>query len=357
MTELTDAEITAILSNPKKPELNTNEYRNMLVAKRDLNIKTLNNYGNLYKNVLLLTKGRLITDLTNEQLIAILEKDREAGEKITNLKGYLNICIVVKQSNNKPVIELTDDYRPKLYEGLKEETVAKNSELKGELPTLKELNAFMEDKYENGDYIAFVINYLILTFGVRNMDLNLIITRKTKTVDNTDNYIVVRGNSCKYYRYVFKTATTYDCREHEIKSKKFNTAIKHILGDKEQTYLLTRLDGERISDLTLNNAVSNNTLNKIGQGKMFKVLLSNSKQDIETLSANRGTEYKTLIEHYDLSFKNLHKKKNTEPVIINTDKCSKRIPKKTEVAPVVETEVAPVVAVKSAKKKKILVIE
>jgi hypothetical protein len=261
----------------------------------------------------------------NAKLVDTITHAREADKKTKELKdipvsvkaSLLNVAILIKTAYRENIDELIE-YR-KLNKGLVlENSVEKNKALKDELPTLKELIDFTEKAYENGDWIKYVINYLMLTFGVRNQDINTIITKDGKEVTANENWLVIRGNSVRFIRYVFKTKDTYNCSDNEVKAKKFNHAVREILGDEDQKPLLiSDRSGERIAESSLNRFVSKYTYDEIGETKYFKILATSNKKDIEKLSLDRGTAIGTIITNYDLDFENLHERAKAKAITLN----------------------------------------
>lgn len=297
----------------------------------ELNPKTITNYRNYYKRLRALLDAE-VRHTSNAKLVDKIKDAREADKKTNELKdipvsvkaSLLNIAILIKTAYRENTDELIE-YRKRNKVLVMDDSVEKNKGLKETLPTIKQLTDFTEEAYENEEWVKYVINYLLITFGVRNMDINTIITKDGKEVKANDNWLVVRGNSVKYIRFIFKTKDTYNCSENEIKSKKFNHAIREILGDEDQKPLLT-YEGERIAESSLNRFVSKYTYEGIGQAKYFKVLATSNKKDIEKLSIDRGTAIGTIITNYDLDFGNLHEKAKENAVKLR-EKCSKLVKK------------------------------
>lgn len=297
----------------------------------NLDPKTITNYRNYYKRLRALLDAE-VRHTSNTKLVDKITHAREADKKTKELKdipvsvkaSLLNIAILIKTAYRENIDELIE-YRKRNKVLVMDDSVEKNKALKETLPTIKELNDFTEKAYENGEWVKYVINYLMITFGVRNQDVNCIITKDGKEVKADDNWLVVRGNSVRYIRYVFKTKDTYNCSENEIKAKKFNHAVREILGDEDQKPILT-YEGERIAESSLNRFVSKYTYENIGQAKYFKVLATSNKKDIEKLSVDRGTAIGTIITNYDLDFQNLHERAKENAIKLR-EKCSKLVNK------------------------------
>jgi hypothetical protein len=304
-----------------------NEIEYLLKMRESLSDKTKKVYSNAYTKLRALL-GKDISDASEEEISnAIFETDLTQSVK----QNLLNIAIVVRQVYNKPIGELKKVRKVGSSE-LLVANVMKNETLKEDLPTLKELLVYTNSLYEKGEWRKYLVNYLILTFNVRNMDLNLRIVKTNKVVNNKDNWIVLHKGSADYLRYVYKTADTFDCKANTITSKNAVEAIKNLLGDKDSVYLLAKEDGERTSDSALNKMVSRMTLKTekhkegLGQANMLKVILG-KKTDMKTfekVSVNRGTSIEILNAHYNTNFTNEPKKMEDTKAKKN---CMAKIPK------------------------------
>ena len=308
----------------------TNELEFTIENRKDsLSEKTITNYANYYKRLRALLPHD-VKDMSEDDIIEAIKNAVNTTDKkkmneplpATTKQSLLNVAIVIRQVYKKDIGDLIQ-YRTASKDDVLEANVARNKELKETLPTVKQLIEYTDKLYEEGKYAKYILNYLMLAFAVRNMDLNVIITKKANDVNNKDNWLVLRNNSVRYLRYVFKTADTYDCRENEIKSDKFIKAVKELLGDKEQTYLLTTADGERIKEVNLAKYISRATMNELGQSAYFKILLNKNKQDIEKLSSNRGTSLNNVVEYYDIDFTNEEGKQKKKQAQRNTTACKK----------------------------------
>ena len=303
----------------------------LLQVRDSLSEKTKSNYVNYYKRLRpLLDKD--IKNTSESKLIDTIDTAEELDKKTNELKSIppsvklslLNVAIVIRQIYNESIEDLVK-YRTKGKKTLNEATIIKNVDLKEKLPTLKELVEYTNKLFSEGKYKNYILNYLILAFNVRNMDLNLTITRNAEQVNNKDNWIVLRKDTARYLRYVFKTATKYDCKENIISSKKVIEALKILLGENESVNLLATQDGERVADSSLNKVISRATYNGIGQGNYLKVLLGNktTMKTFEKVSANRGTSIAELNTYYDTNFTNEQGKMEN---VMKKSKCLSKIP-------------------------------
>jgi hypothetical protein len=267
--------------------------------------KTIVNYSNMLTR---LRKALLTTTpIKNISPDVLIKTIREMDIPATSKQSMNNVCIVIFKYHEKPVEKLIK-FRDELAEKSFDESKSKDTELLSKGITLKMLTTFMNEAYANQEWKKYVINYLLLTFQTRNEDLDLMITTNGKATDGQHNWIVLKKASCTYIRNHYKTVDTYGPKIVDIRNKKLLEALHHILGDKASEWLLKTGD-EHIIHTELNRAVANQTYEKMGSTKYFKIL-STSKKNIEKMSANRGTNPDTIVHSYKLDKKvNLKKKK------------------------------------------------
>ena len=220
-----------------------------------------------------------------------------------NTASLLNtICIIIKKETCKSYEKLIK-LRERLKGEIEKHHNAKNATLN--LPSYNDLVKYMENAYKEGNYTRFVINYLLLRFGVRNQDLNVLIITDKRESTKDDNFLVVLKSRIIYQRNKYKTVTKYGQKEYIVINRKFYKSVKSILDGKTSVPLLTNAKGERISEGSLGPYIqSSNTLEGIGEGNVAKILMSHFAGDykkLRELSESRGTDAGTLINRYDIT--------------------------------------------------------
>ena len=277
--------------------------------KPDLNAKTIVNYRNLYKRLKSIVGDKDITSLSQDEIIkSINEVKGKNGESATpSVKtSLLSLALVLRESFELNVAELKKAIKQSREDVKTHVVEVVNPELKEELPSLKELNTYLDKLYTDEDWRSYIMNYLMITYGVRNKDLDLEFVNNKSEMEPKKNYLMPNGKgSIKYVREDYKTVQKWREQELEIKSKKFMTAVKHVM-DKEgdNRYLLSLGHNHQIAETSLNKYVSKHTLNNMGQAKIYKaVIASASKVKTEKMSGTRGTAMQTTTEHYDVNHK------------------------------------------------------
>ena len=281
--------------------------------KPDLSAKTLTNYRNIYKRLREIFKKKKenkdgdedeyeyedIATLSNAEIIKGIDKYEGTPAVKQTL---LNVAIVLKQVFDLNVVSLIEQ-RTQYIKDIKQHTAdVTNKELKESLPTYKQLVTFRDNLFKDGKFTDYVINYLLMT-GVRNKDVNAIITRSDKNLKENKNYLIINKASVKYIRDDYKTKEKYLMKKEVIKDKKLVEALNALLGDKEELPLLNT-GGREIAEISLSKFVSTRTLDGIGQGAIFKVMINAQPKKNEKLAAMRGTNLQIVKEFYDVNFKN-----------------------------------------------------
>jgi len=276
-----------------------NELDTMLNGREEtLKPATKVNYRNTYARLRLLT-GSPLSNLTDDEIIlAIDTADITPSAKITLL--IIAINIFKSQLRNADILYAFRDELNAILRDHNAERAKTNA-----LPTGAILLKYLDTLFATGKYREYIVNYLLINYGVRNQDLNLIVSRDDSVVNNQDNFIILKNKTANYMRYVYKTSDVYGARNTKITSKQFIMAITFLLGDKKQIYLLSLKNGNRIADTGLGMSVKRMTLDGLGQSAYFKIMLShNGKEQFEKLTASRGTDAKTALEYYSLDYKN-----------------------------------------------------
>ena len=158
-----------------------------------------------------------------------------------------------------------------------------------EYPSMKEMKDRLNDYYKNQDYRSFCVMYLLLTYQTRNMDLVATIVSDKNEINDTDNFIYLRGNDCIYIRNSYKTKDRYGQKRDTIRNKKFNTAIRKLEVDEvllhgtNLTYEVKKITGGHTESTLMKLSVKEN----------------DKLNNIVKISHNRGTNVQTIHGSYN----------------------------------------------------------
>jgi hypothetical protein len=254
----------------------------------------VSNYNKIYKHF-----DKNISDIPNEDLIQYISKQESSNTK----NGFITVSIQVKRMNDKNIVDLTD-YRDSLKVHLVSEIKKKNAALQEILPSYADLVEYTERLFDTGDHIGYVINFLLLNYNVRNLDLDFkILTKLNEATDEQTNYMVIMPNKVMYIRNRYKTKDTYGSKTHKITDEQFTLAIRKIY------QMMKKADSdEYINPIipnpgTISYRVQSATYKAIGEGAYAKICINHFRDDIEALqriSENRGTSLITLLTDYNI---------------------------------------------------------
>ena len=241
-----------------------------------------------------------------------------AVEKITNPNSrvmLINIAMNIKKHYENRTDMLKTE-RERIKRQINENKNNKKDEKKDNLPTRRDLERYLNDLYLDGEYRAFIINYLLLNYYVRNKDLDIVIVNnkedyKKLGVKGDDN-VVFAGSKNIYLRNQYKTVKQYGQKKYSFNSTKFSKAVNKFVeqqnSEEDIVYLLSDKNGNRITNDSIGNFIKRFTLNKLTESDYNKIAVSQIKDisdyaDLKSISERRGTSVPTLVSEYNLNIK------------------------------------------------------
>tara|TARA_R110002096_G_scaffold39905_3_gene108782 strand:+ start:153 stop:1019 length:867 start_codon:yes stop_codon:yes gene_type:complete len=277
---------------------------------KDKSANTIKSYKQQYN------KLKKIVDTEMEQTIDIQNiSEKNILEFVSNennlnsQQALLNIAILIRkmQKPPQPITKLEkqrEENKSKLQGFVKE----KNEKLKSNgLPTYQDLLDYLAFLYNSERWTDFIINYLLIYFNTRNMDLNFeLVPFKRDIKANPDiNYLWYskRAKKATLYRRDYKTVGKYGMKQNIITDPKFLNAIKQIFE--------CRKKGEGCGVFIPNKEnvgyyIQKATLDNLGEGTYVKIIINHFRNNLDKLSEisdNRGTSLKILKESYDIDTK------------------------------------------------------
>jgi len=240
-----------------------------------------------------------ISDIPNGDLIAHIDEQTSYNTK----NGFLTMCIQVKRMND---IDITDllDYREINRVNLDSANQRKNEVLQDVLPDYGTLVDYTERLFDTGDYEAFVVNFLLLNYNTRNLDLDFdIVTKLDDALDANTNYIVIMPKYNLFIRNRYKTASSYGAKSHKIIDDKFMFAIKKIYQTLKKRDSPDYINPIVPNKKTIGYRIQSLTYKKLGEGNYVKICINHFRDDLDELkriSENRGTGLLGLVKDYDI---------------------------------------------------------
>ena len=211
---------------------------------------------------------------------------------------HLNVIIVLRKSQDLDNTSIKK-YRTLLQAELKSSQVIKLQIKAKNMHSLEEFKEELDKAFESTRYIKYIVNYLLMTYGVRNQDLDVhIIKTKKEMEDKTKNYLLIQKGQIKYERNVYKTVSTFNAQSVNITDERFNIAVSNIPL------------GKLFEETQMSNALRKFNILKMNESDIFKMMIEynysqNNSEEIKRLASSRGTSLDTVETFYDLNIKSL----------------------------------------------------
>lgn len=242
-------------------------------------------------------------------LKAGFKPEQKQMKKIIGIKKFLNKFD--KPSTKLDILNVilitTDDEKFKtdlkalrtILQKEKIEANVKTMNTKGEsLISIDTFKEKLKGLLDSEKYINYIPNYLMYHYGVRNEDVNVIISkpkRKQYVIDENKNYLVLFKDKVIYIRQKYKTINKFGKQTHTITDKDFIKAVSNI----EAGALFNQ-------EQQLGNQLRKLLINKMTESDIFKMLIDDlfHKKDtirINELSKSRGSAITTIQQNYDVN--------------------------------------------------------
>jgi hypothetical protein len=280
--------------------------------KRQVTETTIKKYIAFYTTLRNYLGGRDISDesVTEEILITVINAFNISSSGKLN---YQNIAIMIKNQHNQPTEKLVK-YKEQLTEKKDLDTKHKIQQKLSILPTHNEVRKYIDELYTEGDYSKYLVNELIFSFGLRNIDINLIIVTLPEYKDikkndlekyERENWLVLKKSSCDLIINRYKTKGSHGTKTIPIKNKKLVDAGNKL----GQGWLIQNTKNLPIADDNVHKYLNLMNYNDITltQADYFKINLlyiqsqPNSLHNINLLGKSRGCQnIDVLDKHYNL---------------------------------------------------------
>ena len=157
---------------------------------------------------------------------------------------------------------------------------------------------------------------MLITYGLRNKDLNLLYVNKLPENQKDENYLVQTKNNIKLVINDYKTDKSFGSKTIEIKDKKFKEELNK-MNIKDNTYILAKKNGDKLKISSFNDKIISLTIDGLGETKIFKILVKHlldtkNFTKLEELVNSRGTSLSTILKSYNVYNSTKDEKKNDE---------------------------------------------
>jgi hypothetical protein len=276
------------------------EIEEFILTKSQNTPQTIKNYKTQYKSIRALLNKDIVQSLEKEILAAV---KKLSNNNVSSEWTYMNLPFMMR-SNKGLTTDLIEKRRDELKILRDEHTFQKKEDKRESLPSMKVIKEYTNESLKNKEYKKYIVNFLIMNYGVRNKDVDcLIVSSNAETKDESKNYLVVKKREVEWKINEYKTLKNYGAKNIIIKSKPFIEAIKTL---PINTWLLTG-SGEQLNETGLGTTIKRLLYNKLTEGDYMKVILNeiNNKKNttklLENFSKTRGTNIENLLAYYDTS--------------------------------------------------------
>ena len=266
------------------------------IEKSELSKNTITTYTANYKRLMGLLNDEPILCFTEARLIKRLKELKDIPPMSIN--GMVSVVMLIRRHNHLPTAKI-EKYKIVLSKDHYQNKNINNEELKDKLVSVKELYDHIQQSLKSEDYTTYIINYLMVKYGLRNLDLNLeIVKDKSIMKDNkTANYIYLTKKYVMFIIQTYKTRSVYGIKTFRIEDKEFMNVCKTLLADTDRYKLIQSSNN--------NKFIQERTLNNLGEGLVFKSVLHELSADgdiasIKKLAVSRGTSLSVIFEDYHI---------------------------------------------------------
>ena len=233
-----------------------------------------------------------------------LERLNKLEDSLNTKYSLINMNIMIRINEGKPTAILVKA-RAKLSDSIAVEMVEKLDDL--ELPDYTEYKEKI-DALQKTDIQKYIVNSLILKYGLRNKDLNLNLiknTRKKLVLDDKQNYAIVKAKEIQFVINDYKTFKSYGVKKFSLERKEnkhLYNSIKSYL-DEGHTFLLDKKNMGRIAESSLHSQIRALT-GGYGTSSLFKMVvkyyrLKGDLDMLKALSKTRGTSLELISNNYN----------------------------------------------------------
>ena len=273
------------------------------IEEKELSVATAKSYKASYRKLRKLL-GKAIRDTAEDTACKAIQISEE---NVNSQQALINVCILCRQLEPPLPIATFVEQRNTNKDDVIETMKQANSLRK--LPSLEELDAFIEELWQKKLYREYVLNYLIRHHYTRNLDLifDVVDTKQETLRDNTKNYLWLNSKNLRvvYIRNSYKTAKTYGQKSVDIRCEKFIKAVKVCF---KQMYCFPVTDdatkiGYYINKWSMPDPRKDGE--RLGEGNYLKIIVNHYRDDykkIEEISRSRGTNKDVLLKSYNISY-------------------------------------------------------
>jgi len=268
-------------------------YMENILTKKQFSDKTTKVYVSVIKRLQKLNFKMPIKKNEKVDYIRTFFSDNNLEKSSTKL-DLLNLVIVLRTIEDIPTIKLKE-YRSELAKERLTNQVDKMSGLKDKLMSVPDYREQLLKAFESGEFKKFIVGYLMLTYGTRNLDVDATIVKsKKEATDDKTNYLILSKSKVVWIRNNYKTVKSFGSQTHEITDPEFIKAVK------------SHGPGRLFDEGKMANQLKKILIGGMNESKVFKALIDEAYDNKDTerineLSKSRGTSIATIKSFYNIN--------------------------------------------------------
>jgi len=273
-----------------------------IINNANISASSKKTYVYSYERLMVLTDNVPISNVSEKRIVKIL---KEAQAPANSINVMLSVVLMIRRYREQSIDLLLKFKENKLVRKMDIEKAEKNDFLQRTLPSYDTYMTYMNDLYKQKNWRSYIVNYLLITYGCRNLDINAVITRDKYAVskrrgNDQVNYLYVTKKYVKFIRNHYKTSSSYGQKQHTITATKFMYAVNELLADHFEAPLLD------VEEQSVGATIRGMTYNMIGEGGVYKVITAHYKSQgninkLKSLAHSRGHLVDTQNAYYDIS--------------------------------------------------------
>lgn len=282
------------------------DFKNKL-EEQELSEKTKNTYLRILIETLH-TVQKPIEDITLD----------EFKEMVKEKNPHTKVQIINMMNKYKTIYDIPHDdwvnYRRNELDKETQKHTKRSNEYLQNLPTRAELMEYTNGLREKKDLQGYLINWLMINYYTRNMDLDLHFIRNKKELTNDKNYLFIkRDGTVDFIRNIYKTKFSHGTKTFTINDATFIKSLKDYARDNK-----TLLDQE-MTETKKSKFIKDKTKGKLGEVMYLKAQIADLKDpsEINVIAEKRGTSPSLLLSDY-----NINQKKRTQKELVSSDDTS-----------------------------------
>ena len=231
----------------------------------------------------------------------------------SQLQGVHILLISTKETKPRifeKLLKLNKQLKEDKDDGVKE----KNVEKLNTLPSYGYLIEKLDELDKEGFALAYFINYILINYGFRNQDFNLINIKSKKEFNTFKKGETLPKNNYIYHNkqtkqielliQVYKTAKTYGAKHIKIRDETFIEHFNALKLSSNQP-LFRKVNGQQVSPSYLGDIIYNYSIDNLREANIFKIVVKHlidtkNFSKLDEYVKTRGTSMAEIMKSYNI---------------------------------------------------------